>query len=251
MICWNDFMRRAVISAMLFFGGVPVYGFQEPYREAYRDFWIGQMSPSPGGRVIPVHLRPDGFSSFLVQVLAPQELQQDLRWDIHPASHGVDVHIAGLPDPPDSILGLSLRAQYQGRGIERHFVIAPPAPPDPPENPVDTEHLETASAGDTPADTPLPPVCQTLAIHPGTLRMNVERLLDECGAEMGRWITPGSSSEYLVDWKIRDPVILARENQAGLQGLLELLHERYQLLGLPNPGTAGIDIYRIKEEVSP
>ena len=233
MNCRNAFIARAVISAMLLVGIGPVRGFQEPYREAYRDFWIGDIASTPSGRMIPVHLQPDGFSSFLVQVLAPAELQQDLRWDILPAVHGVNVHIAGIPDQPDIPIGLSLRAQYQGRGIQRHFTIDPPPPP--PE--------ELAALDPGPVEPPSP-VCPVLAIRPpGTLRENVSRLLMECGTAPGGWYTAGSDEDSFVDWKIADPLVLSADNQNGLQGLLELLYAHFGLQGLPSPGQSAIDIY--------
>ena len=210
-----------------------VHGFQDPFRTAYRDFWIGEMISGPAGRQVPVHLEPDGFSSFLLQVLAPRELQQDLRWDIDPASHGVIVRIAGIPDQPDIPIGLSLRAQYQGRGIQRHFTIDPP-PPTPEE---------LAALDPEPAEPP-PPICPVLAIRPpGTLRENVSRLLMECGSEPGGWYTAGSNEESFVDWKITDPLVLAADNQNGLQGLLELLYAHFGLQGLPSPGQFAIDFY--------
>ena len=187
-----------------------------------------------------MHLEPDGFSSFLLQVLAPRELQQDLRWDIDPASHGVTVRIAGIPAQPDMPIGLSLRAQYQGRGIQRHFTIDPPPPP--PE--------KIAALVPEPA-LPPPPVCPVLAIRPGTLRENVNRLLVECDARPGGWYTSGSNEESIVDWKVRDPLVLSADNPDGLQGLLELLYAHFGLQGLPSPDQASIDIYSTGQNHDP
>lgn len=123
-----------------------------------------------------------------------------------------------------------------------------------PEVQVGTREPETALPA-TAAATPValanqqPPIavqptatCRIIAIRPGSLRKNVQRLLGECGARMGEWVMPGGD-EWSIDWKVHDPRILTEQNLAGLTGLLELLHADYRLQGLPNPSTAAIDIY--------
>ncbi len=86
--------------------------------------------------------------------------------------------------------------------------------------------------------------CPVIAIRPGSLRTNIERLLGECGAHMGDWITGGEDGKTLKDWIVRDPRILAGENRKGLAGLLDILYAEYRLQGLPSADAAAIDIYR-------
>ena len=88
--------------------------------------------------------------------------------------------------------------------------------------------------------------CRVLLLRPGSLRLNVQRLVRECGARMGRWNT-SESAEFLVDWKVPADELLHRNNRNGLKGLLDLLEAHYRLAGVPDaarPGT--IDFYRMR-----
>ena len=90
-----------------------------------------------------------------------------------------------------------------------------------------------------------PLVCPVIAIRPGSLKSNIERLLVECGTRLGEWITGGEDRKYLKDWIVREPRVLAERNREGLHGLIELLYAEYRLQGLPSPDASAIDIYRI------
>ena len=101
--------------------------------------------------------------------------------------------------------------------------------------------VQVASLSSNPA---APLVCPVIAIRPGSLKTNIERLLGDCGARMGDWITGGEDGKTLKDWIVRDPRILAGENREGLAGLLDILYAEYRLQGLPSADAAAIDIYR-------
>ena len=93
--------------------------------------------------------------------------------------------------------------------------------------------------------------CRVLLLRPGSLRLNVQRLVRECGARMGRWNT-AESAEWLVDWKVPADELLHRNNRNGLKGLLDLLEAHYRLAGVPDaarPGT--IDFYRMRLDPYP
>ena len=88
--------------------------------------------------------------------------------------------------------------------------------------------------------------CRVLLLRPGSLRRNVERLVRECGARMGRWNT-SESAEFLVDWKVPADELLDRNNRNGLKGLLDLLEAHYRLAGVPDVDRPGmIDFYRLR-----
>ena len=93
--------------------------------------------------------------------------------------------------------------------------------------------------------------CRVLLLRPGSLRLNVQRLVRECGARMGRWNT-AESAEWVVDWKVPADELLHRNNRNGLKGLLGLLEAHYRLAGVPDaarPGT--IDFYRLRLDPYP
>ena len=91
-----------------------------------------------------------------------------------------------------------------------------------------------------------PANCRVIILRPGSLRQNIERLVRECGARLGRWYT-SSSPEWLVDWKVPAAELLARSNSHGLTGLLDLLEARYRLAGVPDVDRPGvIDFYRLR-----
>ncbi len=87
------------------------------------------------------------------------------------------------------------------------------------------------------------PVCPVLALQPGSLRANVERLLAACGARLGAWHT-SADPDHLLDWRVAEPQLLSRRNTDGLAGLLAQLAERFQLSGMPDPAHSDtIDIF--------
>ncbi|MYG68392.1 MAG: hypothetical protein F4206_16925 [Gammaproteobacteria bacterium] len=84
------------------------------------------------------------------------------------------------------------------------------------------------------------PVCSLLVVTPGSLYATVARLLAECGHELGNW-DPGNE-ETIVDFDVSGMQTV--ENDAGIKGLLGLLHE-YGLVGVVRPGTDMVDIYEL------
>ncbi len=107
--------------------------------------------------------------------------------------------------------------------------------------------LAAAVPGLSPGNT----ACRVLLLRTGSLRDNLGRLVRECGARMGRWNT-SSSPEWLVDWKVPAPELLARDNGEGLPGLLRLLEERFGLAGVPDPDRPdAIDFYRLRTDPYP
>lgn len=95
--------------------------------------------------------------------------------------------------------------------------------------------------------------CPVLAVKPGSLKENVSRLLNECAADLGEWVTYGGHKGVYTDWIVHDPTVLLEANSAGLAGLLDQLEIHYGLKGVRHPRLAHtIDIYKIKEkEVDP
>lgn len=88
--------------------------------------------------------------------------------------------------------------------------------------------------------------CRVIILRPGSLRQNLERLVRECGARLGRWHM-SSSPEWLVDWKVPAPELLTRSNAHGLAGLLDLFEMRFQLAGVPDVDRPDvIDFYRLR-----
>lgn len=169
------------------------------------------------------------------------------------------------PDPAPGAAAPADRASAPTAPVEGN----PPAPENVPMNPVSPPAAELlrpnpVPEGATGPESPAvaspqgglqlagidprragPLVCPVIAIRPGSLKSNIERLLSECGARMGDWITGGEDRKYLKDWIVREPRVLADRNRAGLHGLLELLYAEYRLQGLPSPDASAIDIYRI------
>ena len=93
--------------------------------------------------------------------------------------------------------------------------------------------------------------CRVLLLRPGSLRLNVQRLVRECGARMGRWNT-AESAEWLVDWKVPADELLHRNNGNGLEGLLDLLEARYRLAGVADTASPGvIHFYRLRMDPYP
>ncbi len=93
-----------------------------------------------------------------------------------------------------------------------------------------------------------PAVCPVLALQPGSLRANVERLLAACGARLGAWHT-SSDPDHLLDWRVAEPQVLSRRNADGLAGLLAQLAERFRLSGMPDPAHPDtIDIFRTRSD---
>lgn len=105
-------------------------------------------------------------------------------------------------------------------------------------------------AAAAPAGLPSPPddACPVLTVRPGSLRSNVSRLLGECGAGLGEWVTGGGRPGFYTDWIVPDPAILAEHNRRGLAGLLAQLERHYGLRGVRHPRLPHtIDVYRIPE----
>ena len=128
----------------------------------------------------------------------------------------------------------TVRAEASGTTVRPPAPVVLPAASDPSPDP--------AAGG---AD------CRVLLLRPGSLRLNVQRLVRECGARMGRWNT-AESAEWLVDWKVPADDLLHRNNRNGLKGLLDLLEAHYRLAGVPDsarPGT--IDFYRLRMDPYP
>lgn len=93
--------------------------------------------------------------------------------------------------------------------------------------------------------------CRVIILRPGSLRQNIERLVRECGARLGRWYT-SSSPEWLVDWKVPAAELLTRSNSHGLTGLLDILEARYRLAGVPDVDRPGVfDFYRLRMDSYP
>lgn len=103
-------------------------------------------------------------------------------------------------------------------------------------------------AGNAPAAEPVDNSCPVLAVKPGSLKNNVNRLINLCGAYMGEWITPGEQPGFYTDWIVRDPVVLTDSNTRGLGGLLAQLEQRYGLKGVRHPRLPHtFDIYKIQK----
>ena len=116
---------------------------------------------------------------------------------------------------------------------------------------------EVSHAGDSagmnppgePAAPPPDDTCPVLTVRPGSLRNNVTRLLHECGAGMGEWVTWGGHVGVYTDWVVHDPEVLAEHNTRGLAGLLEQLQDHYGLKGVRHPRLPHtIDVYKIPRE---
>lgn len=113
-----------------------------------------------------------------------------------------------------------------------------------------------AMPGKRPLERPTPPAsrlpdatCPVLTIRPGSLKGNINRLLNECDANMGEWVTYGGHLGVYTDWVVHDPEVLAENNSQGLEGLLEQLEHHYGLKGVRHPRLPHtIDVYKIDEE---
>ncbi len=67
------------------------------------------------------------------------------------------------------------------------------------------------------------PTCGPVVLERGSLRANIERLVEECGYSMGRW--PDEEGSRTVDWIVRKAHTVTTE--ASVQGLLNLLRDTY------------------------
>ena len=100
----------------------------------------------------------------------------------------------------------------------------------------------------SPAPRPPDDTCPVLTVKPGSLRNNVSRLISECGAGLGEWVTYGGHIGMYTDWVVHDPEVLAENNMRGLEGLLEQLERHYSLKGVRHPRLPHtIDVYKIEE----
>jgi len=73
------------------------------------------------------------------------------------------------------------------------------------------------------SDLPTQPTCGPVVLARGSLRANIERLVEECGYSMGRW--PDEEGSRTVDWIVRKAHTVTTE--ASVQGLLNLLRDTY------------------------
>ncbi len=91
--------------------------------------------------------------------------------------------------------------------------------------------------------------CPTIVIRPGSLKRNIQRLLGECGANLGEWVTRGEHLGFYTDWIVDDPVVLSSHNDRGLEGLLTELKQHYGLQGVRHPRLPHtVNIYKISNE---
>ena len=109
--------------------------------------------------------------------------------------------------------------------------------------------MPLVSHGDPVATQSIKSTCPSLTIKPGSLKTNINRLLNDCGAFLGEWVTYGAHIGVYTDWLITNPVVLADNNTRGLQGLLVELEHHYGLKGVRHPRLPHtIDIYKVNQQ---
>jgi hypothetical protein len=67
--------------------------------------------------------------------------------------------------------------------------------------------------------------CEEVIINAGSLQVNLEREIADCGYVMGRW--KFGTEDELIDWDI--PVTYSTTVDNGIIGLLQLVERNYQI----------------------
>ena len=218
---------------------------------------IRQATPAhPHQYVVPIAVVADGYSTFSATVFPDTDSMRMIRkWELIERDPGVNVVIT-TRQPIVTPKKITLVAQYQGRkrsgqywlepvmsvsGKDRKetgksLVVALAMEPEGVKPAPVPDSLAQVSRDAKKAETP-DPVCPLLALTPGSLMANIERLTAECGYRFGIW-HPGDSQD-LIDWVVKATRLL--ENSQGAAGLLDMLKEDYGLLGVM--GGKGSDRY--------
>ena len=84
--------------------------------------------------------------------------------------------------------------------------------------------------------------CQKVSFERGSLKGNIERLLENCGMRLGHWNI--GREGFIEDWTVQQPYEIVLVD--GLESLLGLIDHRYLLVGRVRPQTQTVDFFERK-----
>lgn len=89
-----------------------------------------------------------------------------------------------------------------------------------------------------------PTQCEQVSIQPGSLRLNIARLLERCGLTLGHWNT--APEGFIDDWIVQEQFDLVVSN--GIEGVLAFIEDTYQVVGTRRPYSTAVDFGFTKRE---
>lgn len=90
-----------------------------------------------------------------------------------------------------------------------------------------------------------PTKCETISIVEGSLKANVSVLLRRCGLLLGNWNT--APAGFIDDWLVQQPLNVVVTG--GVDGVLQLLANTYQIEGSRRPYSTRVDFTVVQDDL--